>query len=106
MFPARFSDHHDFAEIPQALARNRRPQRKQAFTHQSYSRAAIVKYMLVLVRLVLGVDRHRNGTNLDGSKKGVKKFRRVQKQEQYALFALDTQVAQSVSDAIGPLQQL
>src|SRR6267154_1435424 len=62
--------------------------------------------MLVLVRLVLGVDRHRNGTNLDGSEKGVKKFRRVQKQEQYALFALDTQTPQSISDTIRSLQQL
>ena len=58
------------------------------FINKSYSRATIVKDVLVLVWLVLGVYRHRNGADLYAPEKRVKKFRRVLKQEQYALFAL------------------
>jgi hypothetical protein len=54
----------------------------------------------------VSVDRHSNGADLDGPEKRIKKFRRVQKQEQYAFFGPDPQFSQRVSDAVGSLQQL
>jgi hypothetical protein len=80
-----FAD-HDFLQVAELFFRNGLQMGQQWFADDNDARAAIVEDVFIVLRFCLRVDRNGDRPDFDGAKKGVKEFRRVQQEKQYALF--------------------
>jgi len=100
------ADGDDFAKIAEILERNGFELRQKGFTDDGYAGAGVVEDIFVIVRFGLGVDGNGDGADFDGAKERVEKFRRVEKQEEHALFRMDAEGAKSIAGAVGALEEL
>jgi len=100
------ADDEDFAKIAEILARNGFELRQKGLTDDGYAGARVVEDIFVIVRLGLGVDGNGDGADFDGAKERVEKFRRVEKQEEHALFRKDAESAKSIAGTVGALEEL
>ena len=100
------ADHDDFAQMTEIFARDGLQLWQESFADDSYAGAGVVEDIFVIVRFGLGVDGDRHGADFDGAEKGVEKFGRIEKQEEDALFWVDTEIAKRVTGAVGALEEL
>lgn len=88
------------------LARNGLQLWQKSFADDGCAGAGVVEDVFVVVRSGLGVDGNGDGADFDSTEEGVEKFRRVEKQEEDALFRADSETAKSIADAVGALEEL
>ena len=100
------ADGNNFAKIAEILARNGFELWQKGFADDGYAGARVVEDIFVIVRLGLGVDGNGDGADFDGAKERVEKFRRVEKQEEHALFRKDAESAKSIAGTVGALEEL
>jgi len=107
--PARgvgVADDDDFAKIAEILARNGLELLQESFGNDSHASAGVIENVFAVVRLGLGVDGHGDRADFDGAEEGVEEFRRVEKQEEHALFRANAEIAKGVAGAVGALEEL
>jgi len=102
---ARQAGRDNFAERPKLFTRDGLQRRKKRIANDGHASATIVKDVFVVVGLGLGVDGNRNGADFDGAKEGVQKFGRIQQEEKDAFFPADAKREESVTGAIGLLDE-
>ena len=100
------ADDDDFAEVAEILARNGLELLQKSFANDSYVGARVIENVFAVVRFGLGVDGNGDRADFDGAEEGVEEFRRVEKQEEHALFGADSEIAKGVAGAVGALEEL
>jgi hypothetical protein len=100
------ADHDDFAQMAEIFARDGLQLLQKSFADDSYMSAGVVEDIFVIVRFGLGVDGNGDGADFDGAEKGVEKFGRIEKQEEDALFWVDTEIAKRVAGTVGAFEEL
>ena len=100
------ADDYDLLQIAEIRARNGLDLRVQRRSHNRDAGAAIVKDVLVLCGLQQGIQRNRNGPNLDGPKESIKEFGSIKQQERHPLFPPDTKFLQDIAETVDPLHKL
>src|SRR5260221_7319656 len=100
------ADDDDFAKIAEILARNGLELLQESFANDSYAGARVVENVFAVVRFGLGIDGNGDRADFEGAEEGVEKFRRVEKQEEHALFRANAEIAEGVAGAVGALEEL
>ena len=80
--------------------------RQQRFADQGDVSAAAVEDVFVVLRLCLGVDGDGYSPDLDRAEEGIEELRRIQEQQENALFETNAEGQQGIADAVGSFQQL
>src|ERR1700719_1282497 len=96
----------DFAKIAEILERNGLELPEKSFANDSHAGAGVIENVFAVVRFGLGVDGNGDRADFDGAEEGVEEFRRVEKQEEHALFGANAEIAKRVAGAVGALEEL
>jgi len=96
----------DLLQVAEFFFRNGLKVREQWFADDGDTREAVVQDLFVILGFRLRVDGNGHRADLDGSEKGVEKFRRVQQQKEDTLFGAHAERQKGIADAIGSFQQL
>lgn len=97
---------NDFAEMREILAGYCVQFRQKAGTDDCDLSMRVVQNVFVIMRLGLRVDRYRDGADFDRAEEAIKKFRRIEKQEEYALTRMHAEIAKRVSSTVGAFEEL
>src|SRR5260370_42356416 len=100
------ADDDDLAKIAEILVRNGLELLQESFANDSYAGAGVIENIFAVVRFGLGVDGNGDRADFDGAEEGVEEFRRVEKQEEHALFRANAEIAKGVAGAGGALEEL
>src|SRR5258708_4270236 len=100
------ADDDDFAKIAEILARTGLELLQESFANDSHPGAGVIENVFTVVRFGLGVNGNGDRADFDGAEEGVEEFRRVEKQEEDALFRANAEIAKGVAGAVGALEEL
>lgn len=80
--------------------------RQKRLADYSNPRAAVVEDVFIVLRLCLRVGGDGDCADLDRAEEGVEELRRIQEQEENALFGTNPEGEQGIAHAVGSFQQL
>jgi len=63
---------------------------QKGVAHDRHARPRVIQQILILVGTKKGVQRYRNGADLDGAKKTISEFRDVRQEQHDTFFHADT----------------